>query len=134
MENPCSDVAAKELTDSSPYIERSGDNSVENAVFLLSAPNSFWLLKTDWVQGPIPGNLVINYRNNKHLTPLVQRLKKLHKTAKRKHTGANFKDPTYLNNVNHAVVLRGELNNEAVSGGEGYNLERSLSILLNIYI
>ena len=29
--------------------ERCGENSVEDEVFVLSAPNSFWLMKTDWV-------------------------------------------------------------------------------------
>ena len=29
--------------------QQCGENSVEDEVFILSAPNSFWLMKTDWV-------------------------------------------------------------------------------------
>ena len=44
------------------FIERTGENSVENAIFVLSASNSFWLQNTDWTRGPLPGNLNIIYK------------------------------------------------------------------------
>ena len=91
---------------------------VKNAIFLLSAPNSVWLKKHNWVHGPIPCDVEINYQANKSRTPLVQRILFRQKKIRRKGTGLNRKNLRYLNMTNSVYIGEGELSNEEVRGRE----------------
>ena len=92
---------------------------VKNAIFLLSAPNSVWLKKHNWVHGPIPCDVEINYKAKKSRTPLVQRILTRQKMIRRKGTGLNRKNPKYLNIVNSVYICEGELTNEEVGDTYG---------------
>jgi len=90
-------------------IERCDHAKVNNAVFLLSAPNSFWLKERDWIQG---SSLQIKCRKNLLHTPLIRRLLWRYKKVKRQYNGKNFKNPIFLNRITVVHVLRGEVENE----------------------
>ena len=87
-----------------------------NAVLQLNAPRRLWKKDIDWVLGPLPCGLQINYIGRKIKTPLVQRcLYQQKKICKKMSRGRcpNFN----LGEIVAVTILRGELSNEAVSRG-----------------
>ena len=110
--SPEEDMATEEQ--SSFSFVRCGDVAVDKAVFQITAPNSAWMRKIDWVHGPFPCDMKIVYREVKGKTPLPRRLAKRAKKIQRQGQGTNRSNPTYLNKINCVCILEGELENEQV--------------------
>ena len=96
---------------------RCSDVAVEKAVFQISAPNSAWMRKINWVDGPFPCDVKIVYRANKIKTPLVRRLADKAKKICRKSQGSYNCMSSFLKQINYVYVLEGELTNEQVCKG-----------------
>ena len=84
------------------------------ALCCLSASNSFWIQKRDWINDTKPCGMSINHRKDKHQTPLVLQLLNRQKVIRKKVTGRNRNNAALLKTINTVEILTGELSNEKV--------------------